>query len=265
MPEQCHPPADGVQISHLGFGFPGTGWIFRDVSFRVPTGTVTAVLGPNGRGKTTLVRCAAGLLTAQEGQVCTDGTVGYVPQARAGAFAYTVADMVVMGRARHVAVFSTPGTADQLAAHDALTRVGLANLADRPFPKLSGGEQQLVLIARAIASESPVLVLDEPSSSLDLHNQGRILTLLDTLAADGLSVLMTTHHPDHALQVAESVVLMGSDAVYCGPAAGMLTDDNLSALYGIDVHSVSYRRHGLERQVIVSDYTLTNAGTSASR
>ncbi len=249
----------GIEVARLGYHFPGRHWIFRDVSFRVPPGSVTVVLGPNGRGKTTLVRCAAGLLTPQEGTVLSDGAVGYVPQARSGAFAYRVLDMVVMGRARQVAVFATPGPADHAAAWDALVRVGIVDLANRPYPQLSGGEQQLVLIARAIASESHVLVLDEPSASLDLHNQARILSLLGKLAADGMSILMTTHHPDHALQVGDSAVLMGADAVRCGPVAELLTEDNLTVLYGIGVHIVGYHRHGLQRQVLVTDYNPTSA------
>jgi iron complex transport system ATP-binding protein len=264
VPDQREPSptqtrVTGLQVSDLGFGFTGRGWVFRGVSFTVPPGSITAVLGPNGRGKTTLVRCVAGLLTSQEGHVRSDGAIGYVPQARAGAFAYRVLEMVVMGRARQVAVFSSPGPEDRVAAQDALTRVGIAHLADRQFPKLSGGEQQLVLIARAIASESPILALDEPSASLDLHNQARILSLLGKLAADGMSILLTTHHPDHALQLADSAVLMSTDTVHCGSASDMLTDDNLTALYGIGVHTVGYHRNGQQRQVLVTDYSPTPA------
>lgn len=258
--DQTGPNVHGIEVARLGFGFPAHDWVFRDVSFAVPPRSVTVVLGPNGRGKTTLVRCVAGLLNPQEGAVITDGAVGYVPQARPGAFAYPVLDMVVMGRARHVAAFSAPGSVDHTVARDALARVGIASLADRPYPRLSGGEQQLVLIARAIASESPVLVLDEPSASLDLHNQARILTLLQSLATSGMSVLMTTHHPDHALQLADSAVLMGADSVRCGPVSDLLTDDNLSNLYGIGVHTVGYRHHGRQRQVVVTDDDIHPAG-----
>ena len=170
---------------------------------------MTVVLGPNGRGKTTLVRCAAGLLKPTEGSVTHDSPVGFVPQAHGGAFAYRAVDMVVMGRVRQVSLFGSPTRDDRVAALDAMERIGVGHLADRQFPTLSGGEQQLVLIARAIASESPALVLDEPTSGLDLHNQAQILSLLRKLVADGMSVLLTTHHPDHALYLADTVVLMG--------------------------------------------------------
>lgn len=243
-----------LEADGLGFHYPGGGWTFRGVSFAVPTGSVTAVLGPNGRGKTTLVRCAAGLLVPQEGRVVSDGTVGYVPQARGGAFAYLALDMVVMGRARQLGIFSTPGRADRVAALDAMDRIGIAHLRDRPFPLLSGGEQQLVLIARAIASEAPVLVLDEPSTGLDLRNQARVLSLLRKLMIDGMSVLLTTHHPDHALYLADRVVLMSGDGVRTGPAAELLTDRELSALYAVDVRTVTYRRRELEKQAIITGY-----------
>lgn len=243
-----------LEAEGLGFHYPGRDWLFRGVSFQIPTGSVTAVLGPNGRGKTTLVRCAAGLLTPQEGRVTSDGTIGYVPQARGGAFGYRALDMVVMGRARQLGIFAVPGHADRVAGLDAMDRIGIADLRDRPFPMLSGGEQQLVLIARAIASEAPVLVLDEPSTGLDLRNQARILSMLRKLVIDGMSVLLTTHHPDHALYLADRVVLMTGAEVCAGATTDLLTDQVLSSLYGVDVRTLSYRRGELEHQVIVTGY-----------
>lgn len=109
--------------------------------------------------------------------------------------------MVLMGRPRQVSVFSSPGRADRQVAHDSLDRVGITDLADRAFPTLSGGERQMVLIARALASHSPVLALDEPTAGLDLYNQAKILILIKELARDGLAVVLTTHDPDHALQI----------------------------------------------------------------
>ncbi len=243
-----------LELHGLGHRYPETGWVFREVTLDVAPGSVTVVLGPNGRGKTTLVRCAAGLLKPLEGTVAHDGPVGFVPQAHGGAFAYQAIDMVVMGRVRHVSLFGTPTRDDRVAAHDAMERIGVGHLAERQFPTLSGGEQQLVLIARAIASDSPVLVLDEPTSGLDLHNQAQILTLLRKLVTDGLAVLLTTHHPDHALHLADSVVLMGGpDDVTNGPAAEMLTEASLSRLYGIDVRILEYGP-GDGRRAVVTSY-----------
>ena len=244
-----------LELADLGHRYPETGWVFRHVSLEVPPGSVTVVLGPNGRGKTTLVRCAAGLLKPTEGSVSHDAPVGFVPQAHGGAFAYRAADMVLMGRVRQVSLFGSPTRDDRVAALDAMERIGVGHLANRQFPTLSGGEQQLVLIARAIASESPVLVLDEPTTGLDLHNQAQILSLLRKLVADGMSVLLTTHHPDHALYLADTVVLMGGpDAVMCGPAAELLTESSLSHLYDIDVRIVRYQAEGVERRAVVTGY-----------
>jgi iron complex transport system ATP-binding protein len=244
-----------LELAGVGYAYPRRDWVLRGVDLQVRRGAVTAVLGPNGRGKTTLVRCAAGLLRPGEGTVRRDGDVGFVPQARTGAFAYRVIDMVVMGRARQVSIFGTPGREDLRAARRAVERVGIASLQDRQFPTLSGGEQQLVLIARAIAADCPYLVLDEPSTGLDLHNQSRILTLVRELADQGLAVLLTTHHPDHALHVADSVVLMrGSTGVRSGSAAELLTDAALSELYGLPVRIITYRRAGVTGRVIVTEH-----------
>ena len=233
-----------LELDAVGFGYSPRDWVFRGVSFRVPPGTATAVLGPNGSGKTTLVRCAAGLLDPQEGTVRRSESAGYVPQAHGSAFAYRALDMVLMGRARHVGVFRTPGASDHDAALEAMERVGAAGLRDRRFPTLSGGEQQLILIARAIAAGSPILVLDEPATGLDLKNQARVLTLLRELMADGMALLLSTHHPDHALHLADRVVLLGRSGVRTGHAAELLTDAELSALYGVRVSTVAYSDDG---------------------
>ncbi len=244
-----------LELDSIGFRYPGSDWVFRNVSLAVAEGSVTAVLGPNGRGKTTLLRCAAGLAKPQEGAVSNDGPVGFVPQTRGGAFAYRAIDMVVMGRARLVSLFGAPTRDDEVAAMDAMERIGVDHLADRQFPTLSGGEQQLILIARAIASGAPTLVLDEPTTGLDLHNQAQILALLRKLVADGMGVLVTTHHPDHALYLADQVVLMGgAGEVRFGPAALMLTDAMLSRLYGIDVQTVAYDQNGDKLRAIVTRY-----------
>jgi iron complex transport system ATP-binding protein len=248
-----------LELCDAGFAFTGSDWVFRDVSFVVPPGTATVVLGRNGRGKTTLVRCAAGLLTPVEGVVRRDEPAGFVPQSHGSVFAYTVTDMVLMGRARHVGRFAAPGRRDVAVARVAIDRVGIGALANRTFPTLSGGEQQLVLIARALAGESGLLVLDEPASGLDLRNQSLVIALLGDLVAQGVAVLLTTHEPDHALHLASQVVLMdsvtdGGLGPQCGPSHEMLTDERLSRLYGIDVSTVTYTRDGVSRRSVVTGY-----------
>ena len=243
-----------LELEGVGFGYSRQEWVFRDVSFRVPAGTATAVLGPNGSGKTTLVRCAAGLLDPAEGSVRRDDGAGYVPQARGSAFGYSALDMVLMGRARQVGIFRTPGAADRAAALEAMEKVGVDGLRDRRFPTLSGGEQQLVLIARAIAAGCPVLVLDEPATGLDLKNQVRVLSLLRQLMADGMALLLSTHHPDHALHLADHAVLLGRSGARTGDAADLLTDPALTALYGVPVRTLPYSDGGTPRRTVVVPY-----------
>ncbi|MGV0835818.1 ABC transporter ATP-binding protein [Mycolicibacterium thermoresistibile] len=229
-----------LELDRLGVTHDGSTWLFRDVSYRFATGEILAILGPNGRGKTTLLRCLVGLDKPTEGRVHRDASIGYVPQSHRTAFAYTALDMVLMGRARQLRPLATPGRRDYAVALAALERVGLAALADRDYPTLSGGERQLVLVARAIAAESPVLILDEPASALDLRNQGRIMHLLRGLADEGRTVVLTTHHPDHALEVADTAMLLGGDTdVQTGPAATLLTDAAVSALYGVRAYTLT--------------------------
>ncbi|MCU1531961.1 MAG: transporter ATP-binding protein [Arthrobacter sp.] len=243
-----------LELDGVGFGYARQEWVFRNVSFRVPPGTATAVLGPNGSGKTTLVRCAAGLLEPAEGTIRRADGAGYVPQAHGSTFGYSALDMVLMGRARQVGIFRTPGPRDRAAALEAMERVGVAGLRTRRFPTLSGGEQQLVLIARAVAAGCPVLVLDEPATGLDLKNQVRVLSLLQELMVDGMALLLSTHHPDHALYVADQAVLLGRGGAQTGAATDLLTDSALSALYGVPVRTVSYSDGGHDRRTVVVPY-----------
>jgi iron complex transport system ATP-binding protein len=246
-----------LDLDRIGFAFQPGRWLFRGVSLTVRGGQLTAVLGPNGRGKTTLLRCAMGLLRPTEGEVHRHSPVGYVAQAHSVGFSYRVIDMITMGRVRHIRPYSTPGRRDHAAAEAALRRVGLSELADRPYPQLSGGERQLVLIARALASDSDVLILDEPASALDLRNQARVLALLRELADGGMGILLTTHHPNHALHVADQAVLMlEAEDVRVGPAASLLTDQALGQLYGVPVRTVHYDDDdGVPRSVLTTRYS----------
>ncbi len=243
-----------LELEGVGFGYGRTDWVFRNVSFQVLPGTATAVLGPNGSGKTTLVRCAAGLLAPVEGSVTRAARAGYVPQAHGSTFAYRALDMVLMGRARQIGLFRSPGAADRAASLEAMERVGIAGLRSRFFPTLSGGEQQLVLIARAIAAGCPVLVLDEPATGLDLKNQVRVLRLLRELMTDGMAVLLSTHHPDHALYVADRAVLLSPTGPRTGDARELLSEKELTALYGVGVSTVPYVDGPSTRRTVVVHY-----------
>ncbi|AWL41912.1 MULTISPECIES: ABC transporter ATP-binding protein [Streptomyces] len=243
-----------IQARSLGHRYTRDTWVFRDVDVTAREGRVLAVLGPNGRGKTTLLRCLAGLLAPSEGTVTTTTPVAYVPQSHSASFGYSVADMVLMGRSRHLKAYATPGRRDHELTAQALDRVGITHMARRSYAELSGGEQQMVLIARALASQCRVMVLDEPVSALDLRNQARVLTLLQELTASGMGIALTTHHPDHALHLADDALLvLGPEDVRTGPAAELLDADALGELYGLPVTTCSVRGPRGPRTVVVPD------------
>ncbi|MFD4351373.1 ABC transporter ATP-binding protein [Nocardia sp. NPDC058518] len=245
-----------LEAKSMSFRYSAKGpWIFRDVSVDVRRGEVLAVLGPNARGKTTMLKCLSGLVAPTEGTVELAGKVGFVPQSHAVVFSFSVTDTVLMGRARRVKIYGTPTRGDRHAAAAALARVGISHLAERDYARLSGGERQLVLIARALVSDCDTIVLDEPASALDLRNQARVLTLLRSLADEGMAVVMTTHHPDHALHIAERVVLMvDSGDQRVGPTRELLTDNVLSELYELAIVTADVQTSTAVRRLIVPDF-----------
>lgn len=229
-----------ITIDKAGHWYRPGHWLFRDLSFALAPGKIAAVLGPNGTGKTTLLRALCGTLTLREGNVTADAVIGYVPQALNASHAYSALDMVLLGRARYLGRFGVPRRADTERAFECLAEVGLAHIAAQRYDRLSGGQRQLVLLARALASDCRILVLDEPASALDLANQGVVLRLLRQLAdRRELAVLFTTHHPDHALGVANTALLMLRDARHIyGPIENALTEATLSELYSVPVRRI---------------------------
>lgn len=237
-----------LTASQLSIGYPAKR-IADKLAVTLAPGEVVCLLGPNGIGKSTLFRTLLGLQPKLDGSIRIDGTeitdlaprdlarrIAYVPQAHAGYFPFTLRDMVLMGRTAHRGIFSGPGTQDRGVAEAAIARLGLAPLADAVYTRLSGGERQLALIARALAVEAPLMLLDEPTASLDFGNQSRVLAELRRLVSLGIGVLFTTHDPDQALAHADRVLLLGPGGLLAqGVPRETLTADTLRQLYGIDV------------------------------
>jgi iron complex transport system ATP-binding protein len=220
--------------------------ILEDYSLSVRSGEVLAILGANGVGKTTLLNCMVGLRRPSAGTVLCSGRLGYVPQLFHATFAFSVLDIVLMGRARHIRLFGAPRARDYQIARKYLELMRVGPLAERPFNELSGGQRQLVMIAQALASECEIMVLDEPCSALDYKNQSIVIDSLRRLNADmGLTIVFTTHAPQHGLEVATHVLLMQDRSRYrYGTVEDVLTAENLSVLYDVAIAKAAFAEGG---------------------
>ena len=226
--------------------------VLRDVSLVLRPGDCAALLGANGAGKTTLLRMMLGFVRPDLGEVLLDGRplaahgrraiarrIAYVPQAHVPSFPYTVREIVAMARAPISGWGPTRTTDDLAAVADALERLGLTAFAERSYASLSGGERQAVLIARALAQGARILLMDEPTASLDLGQQARLMRLLGALAEEGRAILMSTHQAELALRgFTRAVLLHGGEVLGDGPPRAVLTAETLSRLYAVDVRLV---------------------------
>lgn len=232
-----------IRFDRVTLGY-GRKVILRDVSLSVQSGEYFGLVGPNGAGKTTLLRAILGTLKPQAGTVTTRSLegrplrFGYVPQRDSidSVIPYTARDVVMMGRYRQMGLLRFPGNADDLAVMHGLHQVGVEDLAGRVFRDLSGGQKQRVLIARALASNPDVLVLDEPTNGMDLASRVAMLDLIDTLhSRDRLTVIMVSHLLDDVANHVQHIALVESGFFQVGPVEDVLTGENLSALYHIPV------------------------------
>jgi len=224
-----------LSVNALEFGHKKA--LFDALSFCCRRGEVSAILGANGRGKTSLLNTLSGVIPPLAGEISRSSPIGFVAQSFSSAFAYRVIEIVLMGRVSNVGLLQQPTAKDESIAREALDTLGIAHLAEHSFQTLSGGQRQLVMIARALATGCEMLILDEPTSALDLYNQQAVLRLIHQLAKQRqISVLFTTHDPAHAQLVAQKcLLLLDNQRWVYGDSKEMLTEDNLLKAYGVRV------------------------------
>ena len=235
-----------LELDRLSFSYRSTPFI-SDLDLAIGGERVTALLGPNGSGKTTLLKLLLGLLVPTSGCVRLRGEelhrmkrkelacrLAYVPQMHREAFGYRVFDVVLMGRMPHTSFFARYGETDRRCAQKAMEMLAITHLAERPYTEISGGERQLTLIARAVAQGADIFVMDEPTNGLDYGNQLRLLDRIRRLSMNGYTFIYTTHHPDHALAIADQVVMMKAGRILReGSPQTVLTTDGLAELYDL--------------------------------
>ena len=252
-----------LDIQNVRGGY-GSGDIVKGVTCCADAGEVLCLVGPNGCGKTTLFRLLLGSLPASGGKILIDGKdiaalspsalakeIAYIPQHHAPVFSYTVLDVVVMGRAPHFSALERPRPMDRELAFEALRKVNAVHLANKKYTALSGGQRQLVLIARAICQSARVFVMDEPAANLDYANHQLLMEVVVDLAQKGYCVVMSTHSPEHPASIGSKVLLMreGQAAAF-GTPQEIITPENLEAVYGIEMDVVSlYDRYGVKRTI----------------
>ena len=243
-----------MRVEGLSGGYAPGSDTLRGVSFALDPGTIAAVLGPNGGGKTTLFRALLGELPERRGEVVLDGRPAYVPQTDRTRLDFPVGalDVVLMGAYSRIPAWRRIPRADREAARTALDRVGLGEAARARFGELSGGQRQRVLIARALLQDSPVLLLDEPLSGVDTASAVRIETVFDELRAEGRILLVATHDVEQARRW-DRVVCLNGEQIAFGPPAATLTTDILLRTYGAELvvledgqRAVAIDHHGHE-------------------
>ena len=245
-----------LSVENGCFSYPHGGReVLKNINFSAQEGDMVAILGPNGAGKTTLLRCIMGFLRWGAGASLLDDrnirdipyrelwqAVAYVPQARGVASSSTALEMVLLGRGSRVGLFAKPGAADLEAAQQAMRRLHIEHLESKRCSEMSGGELQMVLIARALASDPHILILDEPESNLDFKNQLLVLNAMSELTASGMTCIFNTHYPAHALKIAHQALILSRDGhTVCGAAAEVISEANMRRAFQVEVKIADYR------------------------
>ena len=238
-----------LEVKNASFSYGEKKPIFKDITFSIKPGEIFCILGPNGTGKSTLLRCLGNLLALKNGKITVKGEdildigrkelgkkIGYIPQGHQPAFPYLVKEFVLMGRAPYIPLYGLPGRRDHRLAEQSLHSIGIYHLMNKPYTEISGGERQMVMFARVLTQNPQLLLLDEPTSHLDLRNQFRTLSVIEDLCRQGMTAVLTTHLPDQALLLNATVAIMKDQSfIAVGPAQEVITAENLRTAYGIDV------------------------------
>jgi iron complex transport system ATP-binding protein len=241
-----------LEVNRASFSYKTNCPVFKDISFTVNPGEIFCLLGPNGAGKSTLLNCIGSLYDLESGSITLDGKdiscmnrmeiarrIGYIPQFHNPIFPYLVFDFVLMGRTPYIGAFSSPKAKDMEITQKAIEAVGITHMSKKNYNEISGGERQLVMFAKVLAQEPDIILLDEPTSHLDFGNQLKVLSLIESLAKSGFSIIMTSHFPDHAFLISSKVGLMKDKSfVAVGSAEDVLTEENMRRAFNIDAKIV---------------------------
>lgn len=239
-----------LEVQNGCFGYPKQPDILKNINLKLEEGKILAILGPNGIGKTTLLKCMTGLLDWRSGKSLLYGkdmkemsskeiwsSLSYIPQSHSFAFSFTGLEMVMFGRSAHMGTFEQPGKREIEMAKEMMERVGITRLADKDCNRMSGGELQMVLIARALINEPKLIILDEPETGLDFHNQILVLNMIERLVhEEGICAVMNTHYPTNALSVSDDAFMLNrtGDFIY-GPTEEVLNEENISRSFEVNV------------------------------
>lgn len=258
-----------LEIENGCFGYPKQEEILKNINLHLEKGHILSVLGPNGIGKTTLLKCMIGLLPWTKGRSLLNGTalremksrdiwntISYIPQAHSFSFSYTGLEMVMLGRSSHLGLFEQPGAREIEMAEAMMEKVGITRLAGKDCNRMSGGELQMVLIARALINEPELIILDEPETGLDFHNQILVLNMIERLAhEEGISAIMNTHYPTNAMSIADEAFMMNRKGErFYGTTDSILNEQNISRSFDVNVivDEVNYKDRLIRNIIPVS-------------
>lgn len=259
-----------ITVHNATFSY-GKDLIFQDINLDIKQGDIFCLFGPNGCGKSTLIQCILGILPLSGGSITLRGRdvrtmkpreiareAAYIPQMHEKPFPYKVIDVVLMGRVAYTGTFSIPSAKDRMIAEEVLKKTGIFHFRDRPYTQLSGGETQLVLVARALAQQTPILIMDEPTAHLDFRNELNFLeTILRLARESGITILMATHYPNHAFYFEGSdtnsaIGLMNDSRITVqGNPGTVLTEENMATTFNIESRVLLYEWQGRSLKQIV--------------